>query len=184
MESWRLVWRKGFAPVLSDGGLAALLRGLETDDPRIVQGCTTTPPPLFCVSDWNVEACCALGFCGWQGDGLTTVGEVEEYFAKCCFEADQQVGEPAACRWFLNWFDDTPRHEMRSALTIEVKRELALRELRWHFPPGDGGEAKMNDWLNTPNPGFFGKSPAEVLNGSDHFLMDACLAGLRGDIHS
>ncbi len=126
MESWRIVWRDGFVPVLSTVGLMSLRDALRSDDPRLVQGATTTPPPLMCVQDWPVEACCALGFCGWQGDALNTVGEVEEHFAKCCFEADQRLGEPAACRWFLNWFDDTPRNEMRRELLAEV--ELALAE--------------------------------------------------------
>jgi hypothetical protein len=79
------------------------------------------------VHDWPVEGACALGFCGWQGDHLTTVGEVEEFFAKCCFEADRRLGEPAACRWFLNWFDDTPRKEMRRELLDEIEHTLAER---------------------------------------------------------
>ncbi len=126
MESWRLVWRDGFVPVISTTGLMALRDALTSDDPRLTQGSTTTPPPLMCVQEWPVEAACALGFCGWQGDELNTVGEVEEHFAKCCFEADQRLGEPAACRWFLNWFDDTPRAEMCRELLAEV--ELALAE--------------------------------------------------------
>ena len=127
MESWRLVWRDGFVPVVSTTGLMALREALLTDDPRLTQGSTTTPPPLMCVQEWPVEAACALGFCGWQGDELTTVGEVEEHFAKCCFEADQRLGEPAACRWFLNWFDDTPRAEMCRELLNEVELALADR---------------------------------------------------------
>jgi hypothetical protein len=74
-----------------------------------------------------VEAACGLGYCGWQGDGLETVAEVEEFFARTCFEADQRLGEPAACRWFLNWFDETPREEMRRQLLPEVNRSLAQR---------------------------------------------------------
>lgn len=124
MESWRLVWRDGFVPVISRGALERLREALKADDPRLTQGSTTTPPPLMCVQDWPVEAACALGFCGWQGEGLETVGQVEEFFAKLCFEADQRLGEPAACRWFLNWFDDTPRGRMRAELLEEV--ELAL----------------------------------------------------------
>ncbi len=116
-------------PVLSTVGLMSLRDALRSDDPRLVQGATTTPPPLMCVQDWPVEACCALGYCGWQGDALHTVGEVEEHFAKCCFEADQRLGEPAACRWFLNWFDDTPRSEMRRELLAEVELALAERIL-------------------------------------------------------
>jgi hypothetical protein len=52
---------------------------------------------------------------------------VEEFFARMCFEIDQRLGEPAGCRWFLNWFDETPREEMRQQLLAEVKRALAQR---------------------------------------------------------
>jgi len=128
MESWRNVWRDGFAPVLSTAGLLALRDALRTDDRRLAQGATTTPPPLMCVHDWPVEAACAVGFCGWQGDDLPSVGEVEEYFARCCFEADKRLGESAACRWFLNWFDDTPRSDMRRLLLAEVELALVNRE--------------------------------------------------------
>ena len=127
MESWRKVWREGLVPYLSTEGLQALARALTGDDPRLLQGATTTPPPLQCVQDWPVEAACVLGYCGWQGDGLETVAEVEEYFARLCFEADQVLGEPAACRWFLNWYDETPRPEMCSQLLEEVRRTLADR---------------------------------------------------------
>src|SRR5437868_13610401 len=127
MESWRNVWRKGVVPLLSTESLEALRQALVNDDPRLLQGATTTPPPLQCVQDWPVEAACALGYCGWQGDGLETVAEVEEFFARMCFEIDQQLGEPAACRWFLNWFDETPRDEMRRELLAEGTRALAQR---------------------------------------------------------
>ncbi|HWG47933.1 MAG TPA: hypothetical protein VN688_34540 [Gemmataceae bacterium] len=127
MESWRKVWREGVAPLLSNPGLEALRQALTNDDARLLQGATTPPPPLQCVQDWPVEAACALGFCGWQGDGLETVAEVEEFFARMCFEIDQRLGEPAACRWFLNWFDETGRDEMRELLLAEVNRALAQR---------------------------------------------------------
>ena len=132
MESWRKVWRDGFAPVLSTAGLQELRKALVRDDGRLTQGATTMPPPLQCVLDWPVEGACALGYCAWQGDGLESVGEVEEFFARACFEADQRLGEPAACRWFLNWYDDTPREEMRTQLLAEVNRTLAER-----FTSGD-----------------------------------------------
>jgi hypothetical protein len=127
MESWRLVWRDGFSPGISTPALKALELALARNDTRIVQGATTTPPPLMCVQDWPVEAACALGFCGWQGEGLQTVGEVEEYFARQCFDADNRLGEPAACRWFLNWFDDTPRIEVFCELLKEIQLELVSR---------------------------------------------------------
>ncbi len=127
MESWRKVWREGLAPQISTAGLEALRSALLNDDPRLLQSATTSPPPLQCVQDWPVDGACGLGYCGWQGDGLETVAEVEEYFARSCFECDQLLGEPAACRWFLNWFDETPREEMRQLLLAEVSRSLAQR---------------------------------------------------------
>jgi hypothetical protein len=134
MESWRKVWREGLAPHLSTEGLEALARALASDDPRLLQGATTTPPPLQCVQDWPVEAACVLGYCGWQGDGLETVAEVEEFFARLCFEADKVLGEPAACRWFLNWYDETPRADMCRLLLEEV--HLALARRRGERPTG------------------------------------------------
>jgi hypothetical protein len=128
MEAWRKVWREGLVPQLSTRALEALRRALTSDDPRLLQGATTSPPPLQCVQDWAVEAACALGYCGWQGEGLRTVAEVESYFAKLCFAADQKLGESAMVRWFLNWFDDTPRAEMRRQLLLEVDNELGRRQ--------------------------------------------------------
>lgn len=136
MESWQKVWREGFAPVLPTAGLQSLRKALRDDDGRLLQGATTTPPPMMCVQDWPVEATCAVGFCAWQGEELETVGEVEEFFARACFEADQRLGEPAACRYFLNWFDDTPRDTMRRLLLEEVERVLAER-----IPVTDEAEA-------------------------------------------
>ncbi len=130
MESWRAVWRKGVEPLLSDKALAALRTALQTDDPRLIQGATTVPPPLSCVQDWPVEGACALGFCGWQGDGLETVGEAEAYFAKMCYDIDQTVGEPAGCRWFLNWFDDAPRDEVWRELLAEVNLAINNRSMK------------------------------------------------------
>lgn len=125
MESWRKVWREGIAPQLSPEAIDALRAALIRDDCRILQGATTTPPPLQCVQDWPVEAACILGYCGWQGEGLETVAEVEQFFAETCFEADRLLGEPAAVRWFLNWYDETPRDEMRRQLLAEVNHALA-----------------------------------------------------------
>lgn len=141
MESWRKVWRDGLAPVLSTAGLKALRKALAKDDGRLTQGSTTTPPPLQCVLDWPCEGACVVGYAGWQGDGLETVGEVEEYFARCCFEADNRLGEPAAVRYFLNWFDDAPRDDARRLLLAEVDRSLAERYFDAGIPAAASGEA-------------------------------------------
>lgn len=127
MESWQKVWREGIEPLLSIDALRALHAALLSDDPRLIQGANTTPPPLLCASAEPVEEACVLCYAGWQGEGLETVAEVEEYFARLCFECDQRIGEPAACRWFLNWHDDTPRDEMRQRLLAEVELSLTAR---------------------------------------------------------
>jgi hypothetical protein len=127
MESWRRVWREGFVPHISNRALKALWRGLFRDDPRLTQKATTVPPPLASVMDWPVEGACVLGYGAWHGDGLQTVGEIEAYFSEACFEADRRLGEPAAVRYFLNWYDDAPRSEMRHQLLREVKQELSRR---------------------------------------------------------
>jgi hypothetical protein len=127
MESWRRVFREGFEPVVSTPGLLALHQALLTDDPRLIQGATTTPPPLICVQDWPVEAACMTAYCFWQGDGLETVAEVEEAFARACFEMDQRLGEPAGCRWILGWFDETPRADMIREWLPEVESALERR---------------------------------------------------------
>jgi hypothetical protein len=124
VELWRRCWREGFAPQMTRAALAALADGLEKDDPRICQGATTEPRSLMCLADWPVQAADPIAYGGWQGDGLEKVGEVEEYFGRLCYGADQRLGEPAACRYLLNWIDDTPRERMRTLLLTEVQRSL------------------------------------------------------------
>jgi hypothetical protein len=127
MDTWQKVWREAVAPLLPTRGLEVLRRALERDDPWLVQGATTDPPPLEEALDRPVQAACAIGYCGWLGDGLATVAEVEKYFAGVCRAADERLGEPAGIRPFLAFFDDTPRQEMRLALLAEVDLELATR---------------------------------------------------------
>jgi hypothetical protein len=127
MESWRKVWRDGISPHLSTAGLEALAAAILEDDPRLIQGATCSPPALTCTSDWPLEAADPIVFAFWQGDGVHTVGEGEECFAQVCFNCDQTIGEPAACRLFLNWYDETSREQMRNELLPEVMRVLNER---------------------------------------------------------
>ena len=127
MEKWRRVWRVGLVPHLSRAGLLALRSALRHDDSRLIQGVVTSPPPLDVLLDCTVEGTCAVSYCGWRGEGLRSVGKVEEYFHRICDAADRAFAEPAACRYFLNWFDDVPREQMRRELLAEVN--LALNEV-------------------------------------------------------
>lgn len=141
MESWRTVWREGVAPQLSTAGLQALCSALIQDDERLLQGATTAPPPLHGMRDCPVDSACGIGYCGWRGDGLPTVGAVEEFFLSVCDETDRHFGEPSTCRWFLNWFDDTPREEMRRLLLAEAQRCLALRAKQRRLAPREATTA-------------------------------------------
>ena len=153
MESWRDTWRRGFAPVLSTDGLRILAEALRTDDPRLIQGSTSIPAPAYAsaagVRDLLVEAADFLGFVATTQAGgfvctaeeyrardgapphtnpnAAKVGVIDEFWANTCLAADRHLGEPHGCRWLLNWFDDTPRDEMRRELLAEVERELAAR---------------------------------------------------------
>src|ERR1700730_6525188 len=82
MESWRNVWREGVAPLLSLESLGSLRQGLVDNVGRLLQGATTTPPPLQCVQDWPVEAACILRYCGWGGGGPRGGFGGEEEFAR------------------------------------------------------------------------------------------------------
>ena len=127
LASWQIAWRDGIAPSLSTAALEALAAGLAWDDPALIRGATTNPPPLESLKDCPVEAACAVCYGAWKGDGRATVGEVEEVFAGVCHMADEALGEPSAVRYFLNWFDDTPREEARLLLLAEVGIALAER---------------------------------------------------------
>jgi hypothetical protein len=127
--AWQYTFRNGLAPVMSTPGLVALRSALERDDARLIQGATSSPPPLQAVLDWPVEGCCAVSLTGWLGDGLATVGDVSDYFAALCHQADERLGEQGAVRYFLNWFDDTDRRQMRWQLLAEVNRVLAGRDI-------------------------------------------------------
>ena len=129
MESWRRVWREGFVSSLPTAGLFALRAALEADDPRLLQGETTSPPSVLCLQDEVVQAACLVTFCGWQGNELATVGDVDEFFTVACLEAGDRVGTEGACRYFLNWYDDTPRDQMRRELLSEVDLALAARSV-------------------------------------------------------
>jgi hypothetical protein len=128
--AWRRVWRLGIAPKLYTGGLLALRRALVTSDPELVQGVITEPAPFGHLGDFPVTAACAVAYAGWKGEKLETVAEVEEFFARVCSYADQTLGEPAAIRYFIDWFDETPADRMRLALLAEVTAELRRRSPR------------------------------------------------------
>jgi hypothetical protein len=130
METWKRVFRDGISPQLTAGQLERLRDALANDDVRLVQWAVCSPPAVPSFAGLRVEAACAIGYCGWQGEGLQTVGEVSAFFLRVCDGTDAKLGEPAAVRYFLDWFDDAPREVMRRELLAEVRAELARRAVK------------------------------------------------------
>lgn len=138
IEGWRYVWRHGFQPLMNSAGLEALRKACEDGSDNLVHGSTCFPVPHRCNANQTVKAGCAVSLPGWLGWALSTVGEVEEYFARLCVLADRALGDTMAHRHFLNWFDDAPetaRRELRLELTAELLRRKIRGEPATVFDP-------------------------------------------------
>lgn len=126
MDLWRKVFRQGFAPQLPTEALRSLRQALADDDRRLLQLATTDLPPLRAYEDEPVGQACAVGFCGLIG-GLKLNGEVNRFFDAVCAECDRLLEEPAISRHFLNYWDYTPRPDMRREVGAEIDLELERR---------------------------------------------------------
>src|SRR6185295_10589161 len=103
MESWRLVWRRGFVATLDTAEFLTLQRGLEHDDPALDLGRTCDPAPLTRTQDAVVVGCCPTVYVAWRRGNVRTVGEVDNLFWRRSQLADHRLGETAAVRWLTNW---------------------------------------------------------------------------------
>src|SRR5262249_3880068 len=94
VETWRKVWREGFAPQLSTAGLQARWRALTDDSPKIIQGATVKPPPLSFAEDWPVECACPVAFalCDHYGLNVATPSMLEQQFSEACARCEELVG--------------------------------------------------------------------------------------------
>ncbi len=117
MELWKKVWREGIAPQMSQDELSSLAKALREDNIDLIQGATCLPAG---TPDAPTEAACALS---WGGIGQP-VKATEDRFQQFCDGCDERMNERAVCRYFLNWFDDTPRDHMRRELLTEVQAAL------------------------------------------------------------
>lgn len=127
MEKWRQVWRDGLAPQLPLAGLRALLVALREDDPRLIQGVSYQPPASFSRGDEAVSGACAICFAGWR-NGIGTVDEICDFFTEICEVSDAKYQEPVLSRYFINWFDATPREVMRREMIPEVELAIKVQE--------------------------------------------------------
>ena len=132
MESWRIAFRDGLAPLLTLKGLVCLATALEADDPQVEQGCTTLPVVGDCggyFDNWPCQGACPLAFALWHGEGLDTVTDVQEAYLRVCQQAGERLGDLEAVGAFVRWCDETERANMRRLLLIEAEGAIVDRRL-------------------------------------------------------
>jgi hypothetical protein len=124
---WREAWPELEAK-LSTAVLEAILAGLETNDPRMVQGITHLPTLATAPSNAPPTCGCLVGFGLWIGENLTTIGEVDGRFG----EVNRSV--PVAYRVFLAWDGSQGIAEARKLFlpvvraAVERRKKAAERE--------------------------------------------------------
>jgi len=130
-ELWRSVLQDGLLPVMTSDQIRCVLACLLHNDGRLIQGATTSPPPLKAVASDPVERACLVGMAVWQLQDGFTVGETDKGYVRLLGQTDRLYekhhSNHQASRWFLSWFDDTSRDEMRAELIPELKAELERR---------------------------------------------------------
>ena len=125
MEPWRRVFREGIAPQLPLPALEALRRGLLKNDPRLRPGSTVEIARTG--HGIQVIQVCAIGYSAWKGACLETDRAIEEFFATVCARANETLGDPGACSYFISWFDNHRREVVFPLLLAEVNRAIAAR---------------------------------------------------------
>jgi hypothetical protein len=126
--NWQEVWRRGFAPQLSDRALKALADALAVDDPRLIQGYCTDPVPVRQSADSVVWGACPVTYGDWQTTPRRTVGNLGWRFHSLCAGADKAMGQPRAWQVFVEWWGTTGRLEAFTLLLAEVNATLAERK--------------------------------------------------------
>ena len=131
MDAWQKTWREGIQPQLGTKALASLYQALVGDDQRLIQGTTIKPVPILRTAEENdpVEACCPVAWCGWMGEGLEVVKDLETWFASVINVTNKILG-PFAAGIFFGFWDYGPRDTCRRLLLSEVEEELARRRSR------------------------------------------------------
>ena len=133
--TWQEAFLRGVAPQFSARSLTAMLAALERDDRALIQNATVRPSPLSGLSqDVPCNHTCAIGYLAQTEYNLATNSQVLDAFGLALYQADVYLGEVSAVRFFLNWYDDTPRDQMRAALAETIRGELDSRALRGSVP--------------------------------------------------
>jgi hypothetical protein len=119
---WREAW-EDLEPHLSTPVLSAMLAGLESNDARIVQGVTHQPSLARAPSNAPPECGCLVAFGLWVGEGLETIGQIDQRFS----QVNRAV--PTAYRVF-GAFDASQSIEEARRLFLPVVRAAVARRQR------------------------------------------------------
>lgn len=116
MESWRTIWREILANELPTAGLEALATALEEDRQTLVQGRTVSW--VECGAGRMLIGACGIGYPFWAESHNVRPSEIELMFSRICMIVDAFYGDPGRCRFWINWFDQTDRLQMRAAVAV------------------------------------------------------------------
>jgi hypothetical protein len=129
-NSWRTVFHRGIVPHLPPAALLDLRDALSIGDPAaMLQGATTSPPPLLPLYNFPVTAANPLVYAVMRAPGLKTVREADEAFTRFCRHVESTLDE-AATRIFFDFWHDTPLETAREELLDEVEVALAEHQLQ------------------------------------------------------
>lgn len=129
---WRRAWEECIAPLLSTRALVALRDGLRANDARLITNRIVSPTRNDRTTPMAPLGACPIGYCGWQGEGLTTCEEVENFFGDLTFRAAALATERNSDVFvsdFVIWWDVTPREFSVPALLWVVEVTLAARNI-------------------------------------------------------
>lgn len=128
LAGWQVAFRQGVAPQLSTAALERLADGLLGDDPALVQGWTTEPPPVeHCLDEYATGGCLLCYGLMADFDGPPLVADLAGRFGDVCRRCDEALGLPGAVGYLLRAWDDLPRAEARALFRAEVERTLLER---------------------------------------------------------
>lgn len=122
-----LAWQQKIMPHIPARHLRELLRGLEADDPRLIQG-GVHEPGVALGDDQPCEGACAMSYGAWLADGLSTIGHVGQHWSDLACRVRLEAEDMGhALNEFLHFYDRRPRAEVVPALAAAVRAELARR---------------------------------------------------------
>lgn len=130
MEQWRRYFRHGIAPLVENAQLEYVLGILKSDSEKMCQGDTVILRKVIAESgltyyhgDLPPVSGCFVSLIHMSDEKLTA-NEVDAKFGPFLCRVGLNHGLSSH---FINWFDDSPREEVRRELIAEIELVLDAR---------------------------------------------------------